>query len=217
MSVSIVLADDHRILREGLKSIITKDSSLIMVGEAENGRDTVALVKALEPDIVIMDVSMPGLNGIEATQKITKLGLKTKVLALSGHDSGKFVKGMLQAGAAGYLLKQCAGEELINAIITVASGKVYVSPNIASLVVNDYVAHLSGEASIGKESLSSREREVLQLIAEGHSTSKIAETLFLSVKTIESHRKNMMDKLGIRNVAGLTKYAIREGITNLDS
>lgn len=217
LKTSVILADDHRILREGLRTIISSEPSLEIVGETENGRETVNLVRRTEPDIVIMDVSMPDLNGIDATQRIIDLGLTTRVLALSGHSDEHFVKGMLQAGASGYLLKECAGEELVLALRTIAQGRVYVSPSVASLMVNDYVANLDGGLSGEKPALSSREREVLQLIAEGHGTSQIAESLHLSVKTVESHRKNVMDKLGIRNVAGLTKYAIREGITSLDN
>ena len=159
---------------------------------------------------------LPDLNGIDATRRIQELGLRCKVLALSMHAEEQYVKGMLQAGAAGYILKDCAGEELVNAIRTVMRNRVYVSPDIAGVIVSDYVAHLSGEVSSEAPRLSVREREVLQLIAEGRSTADIAERLHVSVKTIETHRKRLMDKLEIRSVAGLTKYAIREGITSLE-
>ncbi len=217
MPIRVILADDHRILREGLRSVLEAESNIEVVAEAQNGRETVKLVRRLEPDIVVMDVAMPDLNGVDATAKIRGAGLSTKVLALSMHSDGQYVRGMLKAGASGYLLKDCAGEELAAAIRTVMGNRVYVSPDIAGVIVGDYVQHLSGEATPGgSPALSTREREVLQLIAEGKSTAQIAEQIHVSVKTVETHRKRLMDKLEIRNVAELTKYAIREGITSLD-
>jgi two-component system response regulator NreC len=217
MHVKVVLADDHRIVREGLKAILASEPDFEIAGEASNGRETVTLARKIEPDVIVMDVSMPDLNGIDATQRIMDMGLGCRILALSGHAEEQFVKGMLQAGAVGYLLKECAGEELTLALHTVNRGRIYVSPDIASVVVNDYVALLTGDVTAEGPVLSTREREVLQLIAEGGTTAHIAENLNVSVKTVESHRKHIMDKLDIRNVAGLTKYAIREGISSLDS
>lgn len=217
MAVQVILADDHRIVREGLVAMLSSDPGIEVVGECGNGRDTVNMARKLQPDLIVMDVSMPDLNGIDATRRIMGLKNNTKVLALSSHSDEQFVKGMLQAGASGYLLKECAGNELILAIRTIRRGRVYVSPEVAGLIVNDYVSRLSGDVVRDKPILSSREREVLQLIAEGRSTSQIGEQLHLSVKTVESHRKRIMDKLEIRNVAGLTKYAIKEGLTSLDS
>ena len=216
MAARVILADDHRIVREGLRSVLEGESAVEVVGETDNGRDTVAMAKELEPDIVIMDISMPDLNGVDATRKIVELGLPSRVLGLSAHTDEKFIKGMLVAGASGYLLKDCAGEELLLAIQTLVQGGVYVSPAVADLVVSDFRAHVSGTAVTDEELLSLREREVLQLIAEGKTTAAIAEALHVSVKTIETHRKNVMDKVGVRNVAGLTKYAIRIGLTNLE-
>jgi len=216
MRIRVVLADDHRIVREGLRAILASETEFEIVGEAANGRDTVNLARKIEPDVIVMDVSMPDLNGIDATRQIVDMGLSCKILALSGHADEHFVKGMLQAGAAGYLLKECAGEELTLALRTVYQGRIYVSPDVAGIIVNDYVAHLTGAVTAETPLLSSREREVLQLIAEGRTTAQIAEHLNLSVKTVESHRKHVMDKLDIHSVAGLTKYAIREGISSID-
>ncbi len=214
--MQVILADDHRIVREGLVAMLAADPGIEVVGECGNGRDTITMARKLQPDLIVMDVSMPDLNGIDATRRIVEMRNNIKVVALSSHSDERLVKGMLQAGASGYLLKECAGKELILAIRTIRRGKVYVSPEVAGVIVNDYVSMLSGDAKPESAVLSSREREVLQLIAEGQSTSQIGERLHLSVKTVESHRKRIMDKLGIRNVAGLTKYAIREGITSLD-
>ncbi|MEO1081323.1 MAG: response regulator transcription factor [Pseudomonadota bacterium] len=216
MPATVVLVDDHRLVREGLRSVLADAPDVEVVGEADNGRDSITLVRQLKPSIIVMDVTMPDLNGIDATSKIGELGLDTKVLALSGHKEESFIKGMLQAGASGYLLKDCASEELLIAIRALADGGMYVSPGVANLVVGDYVAHLSGSATAEKDVLSTREREVLQLISEGVTTAQIAERLSLSVKTVETHRKNVMDKLGVRNIAGLTKYAVRHGLTTLD-
>ncbi|MEM9315847.1 MAG: response regulator transcription factor [Pseudomonadota bacterium] len=216
MPATVVLADDHRLVREGLRSVLADASDIEVVGEAENGRDSIALVRRLKPSIIVMDVSMPDLNGIDATRKIVETGLETRVLALSGHRDEMFVKGMLQAGASGYLLKDCASEELLTAIRTLTGGGMHVSPAVASIVVADYLAHVAGTVTPKEAALSTREREVLQLIAEGLTTARIAERLNLSVKTVESHRAKVMDKVGVRNIAGLTKYAIRHGLTTLD-
>ncbi|MEM6900281.1 MAG: response regulator transcription factor [Pseudomonadota bacterium] len=216
MPATVVLVDDHRIVREGLRTVLAGETDIDVVGEAENGRDSIALVRKLKPSIIVMDVSMPDLNGMDATQKILQACVDTRILALSGHQDEVFVKGMLKAGASGYLLKDCASEELLVAIRTLSRGGMYISPAVASVVVTDYVAHLSGAATADAAVLSLREREVLQLIAEGLTTGDIAVRLVLSVKTIESHRKSIMDKLGVRNIAGLTKYAIRHGLTTLD-
>ncbi|MGI9332273.1 MAG: response regulator [Gammaproteobacteria bacterium] len=215
MSIKVILADDHRIMRDGLRSVLESESGFEIVGEAQNGREAVKLTRQLEPDVVVMDVGMPDLNGVDATSQIADLGLSTKVVALSMHAEGQYVQGMLQAGAAGYILKDCAGDELVQALQAVMSNRSYVSPQITDVIVSDYVARLSGEVTAQAPVLSTREREVLQLISEGQSTASIAERLHVSVKTVETHRKRLMDKLDIRSVAGLTKYAIREGITSV--
>ena len=210
----VILADDHKILREGLRTLLEQEKDIHVVGEADNGRSSVKLTGELAPDVVIMDVAMPDLNGIDATRRITVAQPQARVLALSMHSDGRYVKGMLQAGARGYILKDCAAEELTHAIRTVMAGQIYVSPGVTGAIVNDYVRQLS--STDVPATLTHREREVLQLLAEGGSTANIAIELHLSVKTIETHRKRIMDKLGLRSIAELTKYAIREGITTLD-
>ena len=210
----VLLADDHKILRQGLRTLLEREKDIQIVGEADNGRSSVKLTGELAPDVVIMDVAMPDLNGIDATRHITEAEPRTRVLALSMHSDGRYVKGMLQAGARGYILKDCAAEELTHAIRTVMAGQVYVSPGVTGAIVNDYVRQLS--AADGPATLTRREREVLQLLAEGGSTANIAAGLHLSVKTIETHRKRIMDKLSLRSIAELTKYAIREGITTVE-
>jgi DNA-binding NarL/FixJ family response regulator len=211
----VLLADDHKILRQGLRTLLEQEKDIHVVGEAENGRTSVKLAGELAPDVVIMDVAMPDLNGIDATRRITESEPRTRVLALSMHSDGRYVKGMLQAGARGYILKDCAAEELTRAIRAVMADQVYVSPGVTGTIVDDYVRQLSAETD-EPATLTPREREVLQLLAEGASTANIAAELHLSVKTIETHRKRIMDKLSLRSIAELTKYAIREGITTLE-
>jgi DNA-binding NarL/FixJ family response regulator len=213
----IIIADDHKIIRDGLKSLISQYSDLTVVAEAGDGRHAVELVRELHPDVVIMDVNMPELNGIDATRQIVTESPDTHVIALSMHSDRRFVNAMLKAGAYGYLLKDCAFEEIIRAIKTVLNGQMYLSATITSQVVDDLITKKSGENESTLSMLSDREREVLQLLAEGNSTKEIASTMNISVKTIESHRKNIMDKIDLRSVAELTKFAIREGLTSLDT
>ena len=215
MSVRIILAEEHRITREGLVNLLQERSDMEVVGEAENGREAVRLASELSPDLVIMDVTMPDLNGIDATRIITSGSNNTKVIALSMYSDKQFVQGMIQAGASGYLLKDCAFEELVSAIQAVIQGNTYLSPGIAGIVVQDYLNKLTTDRSSADTVLTNREREVLQLIAEGKSTKEIAARLGVSVKTIETHRRQIMEKLGIFSIAELTKYAIREGLTSL--
>ncbi len=215
MSVRIILAEDHRITREGLVNLLKERSDMEVVGEAENGREAVKLASELSPDLVIMDVTMPDLNGIDATRIITSGSNNTKVIALSMYSDKQFVQGMIQAGASGYLLKDCAFEELVSAIQAVIHGDTYLSPGIAGIVVRDYLNKLTTDRSSADTVLTTREREVLQLIAEGNSTKEIAARLSVSVKTVETHRRQIMEKLGIFSIAELTKYAIREGLTSL--
>jgi DNA-binding NarL/FixJ family response regulator len=186
-----------------------------VVGEAGDGREVIRLNQDLQPDVLIMDITMPNLNGIDATRRIVKQNPDTRIIALSMHSDHHFVAEMLQAGATAYLLKDCVSDELVKAIRLVCQGKTYLSPEIASLLVKDYRSHVRRLATPKSETLSPREREVLQLLAEGNSTRTIAGKLFLSIKTIEAHRAQIMRKLDIRSVAELTKYAIREGLTSL--
>jgi len=217
MSLRILLADDHRIMREGLRSLLEKQPGMEVIAEAENGRTTVQLSRELKPDVVVMDIAMPDLNGIEATRQILTESPDVKVTALSMLSDTKFVREMLSAGASGYLLKDSAFEELGKALRTVINNQIYLSPKIASLVVKDYLGNIANKDSSASPVLTNREREVLQLLAEGKSTKQIASSLYVSVKTIETHRKKIMDKLGINSIAELTKYAVREGLTSLDS
>ncbi|MCD6216625.1 response regulator transcription factor [bacterium] len=214
---TLIIADDHKIIRDGLKSLISPHSDLQVVAEAGDGRRAVELVRELRPDVVIMDVNMPELNGIDATRQIVSEIPDTRVIALSMYSDRRFVNAMLKAGASGYLLKDCAFEEIIRAIKTVLNGQMYLSATITSQVVDDLITKKAGENESTLSMLSNREREVLQLLAEGNSTKEIASTMNVSVKTIESHRKNIMDKIDLRSVAELTKFAIREGLTSLDT
>ncbi len=214
--IHILLADDHKIVRDGLRALIEKQTGMEVVAEAETGLDAVRITRKLQPNVVIMDIGMPEMNGVEATREIKGSMSEVKIIALSMHSDRRFVLQMLKAGASGYLLKDSAFEELAVAIRTVSGGKPYLSPRVTDVVINEYLQNLpSGEASAFTV-LSPREREVLQLMAEGKSTKEIAGSLNLSVKTIESHRQQIMEKLEIHSVAELTKYAIREGLTSLD-
>jgi DNA-binding NarL/FixJ family response regulator len=217
MSIKILLADDHKIMRAGLRSLLEKEHDMKVVAEASQGRTAVRLAREHAPDVVIIDITMPDLNGVEASHQILAENPETKVVALSMHSDEQFVAGMLKAGASGYLLKDCAAEELCHAIRAVMAGETYLSPKIASIVVEDYRRDLSRAELTHPPELTSREREVLQLVAEGQTSKNIAERLHVSVKTVEAHRQQIMDKLNIRTVAGLTKYAIRKGITSIQS
>ena len=217
MSIKVLLVDDHALIREGLRSLLEKQPDVQVVGEAEDGRRAYELVAELSPDIVIMDVTMPRLGGIEATRQITSEFPSIKVIALSIHSKRRFVADMLSAGAAGYILKECLFDELVQAIQAVVAGGRYLSPRITDVVVDDYVKRLSGGVDSPLASLTGREREVLQLVAEGKSTKQIAVELHVSTKTIEANRRQIMEKLDMHSVAELTKYAIREGITALDT
>jgi two-component system, NarL family, response regulator NreC len=216
MSIRIIIADDHRIIREGIRTLLNRETDIEVVGEAENGRRSVELVLELKPDVIVMDITMPDLNGIEATRQILSKVPNARVIALSMHSDRRFVTGVIGAGASGYLFKDCAFQELAEAIRIVADGKIYLSPKIAGIVRDDYINGLGGAPS-ALSVLSDREREVLQLIAEGFTVNQISAKLFISAKTIETHRKNIMDKLNIHSVAELTKLAVREGLTSLES
>jgi two-component system response regulator NreC len=217
MKVRILLADDHKIVRDGLRALLEKQPGMAVVGEADNGRATVSLTRDLLPELVIMDIGMPDLNGIDATRQIVNEFPGVKVIALSMHSDRRFVAQMFRAGASGYLLKDCAFEELARAVRAVLKNQTYLSPAVAGPVMEDYVHHLAAVANAESCALSPREREVLQLLAEGKSTREVAALLCVSVKTIETHRQQIMAKLNIHNVAELIKYAIREGLTSLES
>jgi DNA-binding NarL/FixJ family response regulator len=215
MTIRIVIADDHKIVRNGLRSLIEKELDIEVIAEADNGRSVVRIATELAPEVVVMDIAMPDLNGIEATRQIINALPRTKVIALSMHADKRYVMEMLKAGASGYILKDNAYEELASAIRTAMRNRTYLSPQVAETVIGDYVKLAMTANDSAFSLLSAREREVLQLFAEGKSTAQIAESLYLSVKTVETYRQHIMEKLNIRSIAELTKYAIREGLTSL--
>jgi DNA-binding NarL/FixJ family response regulator len=214
--VRILLVDDHKIIRDGLRAILEKQVGMEVVGEAANGHEAIALLPEVRPNVVIMDVTMPGLNGIDATRRIASAFPDVKVIGLSMNSDRRYVLAMLSAGACGYLLKNAAADELIRAIHAVSTGLTYLSPGIAGVVVDTLVRHASAGEPAPASALSSREREVLQLLAEGRTSKEIAAQLNVAVPTIETHRRQIMSKLNLRSIAELTKYAIREGLTSLD-
>ncbi len=213
-AIKILLADDHEILREGLRRMIEKEPDMEVIGEAEDGRSIVKLAKKLAPDVIVMDITMPDLNGMDATRKIVSEVPGTKVLALSMHQDRKYVSGMLEAGASGYILKGCKFEELVTAIRSVARKNVYLSPKVADMVVKGYLGKTPKK--FAEPILSDREREVIQLLAEGHSVKEAAYKLGVSAKTVETHRRHIMEKLQISNSSEIVKYALREGLITLD-
>ena len=215
MTTRILLAEDQRMMREGLRALLDPVPGVAVVAEAENGRCAVKLCRDLRPDVVIMDVSMPDLNGIEATRQIMATQPEIRVIALSIHSDRRFVIEMFRAGACGYLLKDCAFEELFRAIEVVSHGQPYLSPGIAGVAVDEFRLTAAAGAPAPAPALTTREREVLQLTAEGKSTKEIAALLQVSVKTIETHLRQIMDKLQLNSIAELTRYAIREGLTSL--
>lgn len=216
MAIRILLADDHTIMQEGLRALLEKEPDMEVVAEAKNGREAVSLAFKFRPDVVIVDISMPGLNGMDATSRIMTEAPETRIIGLSMHSDEQFVSGMFRAGAVGYLLKDCAAEELCYAIRSVYKDGTYLSPPIASIVRDKYVRDLLELEDLDAVSLTSREREVVQLLAEGKTSKETAAHLNLSIRTIEAHRRQIMSKLGLSSVAQLTKYAIREGLTSVD-
>lgn len=214
MAAQILITDDHKLLREGLRSLL-ENRGFEVAGEAEDGRSAVKLAKQLKPDAVIIDISMPGLNGIEATKQIHQNSPEVKIVVLSMRADSRAILAALAAGASAYLLKEAAFEEMVTALGAALKGQTYISPAIAHVVVQNSVEHWSANPEYLRRGISGREREILQLVAEGRSSKEMAASLFVSVKTIETHRKQIMDKLNLHSVAELTKYAIREGVTSL--
>jgi DNA-binding NarL/FixJ family response regulator len=215
-NVRVLVADDHDVVRSGIRGVLETQAGVEVVGEANNGRDAVELSRQLQPDIVVLDLSMPQLNGLEAARQILAMDQGARVLILSMHATRQFVGEVLKAGASGYLLKNNAVAELPAAIAAVSVGRRYLSPGITELVVEDYVRHVPSSGAVAQSVLSAREREVLQLLAEGKTSKEIAADLDVSTKTVDAHRAQIMDKLGIRSVAELTKFAVREGLTPLE-
>jgi len=217
MKTRVLLVDDHQMMRQGLRSLLAQASDIEVVGEADNGRTALDLVRTLSPDVVVMDVGMPELNGVDATRRIRAEHPGVKVIALSTHTDKRYVHHMLDAGACGYVLKIAAHDELLRAVRAASVGKTYLSPEITGLVVERSTSsHPRGELT-AFSTLGAREREVLQLVAEGKTSSETAKQMHISLKTVESHRRNIVQKLGLHGTAELTKYAIREGLTSLDN
>jgi two-component system, NarL family, response regulator NreC len=214
MALQILVTDDHQLLREGLRSLL-ESQGFRVTGEAAEGRTAVKLAKTLQPDAVIIDISMPGLNGIDATKQIHQDCPEVKVIVLSMRSDSRAVLEAFAAGASAYLLKEAAFEEVVVALKVAMQGKTYLSPAIAHLVVRHSVEHWSAGSGQMRRGISGREREILQLVAEGRSSKEMAASLYVSVKTIETHRKQIMDKLNLHSIAELTKYAIREGVTSV--
>ena len=217
MGIKILIVDDHGILREGLRLLFESQPDFQVVAEAESGRSALELTKKHLPEVVIMDVSMPGLNGIEATKLICNAHPSIKVIGLSVHINKQYILGMLKAGASGYLLKSCSWDEIVKAIRAVMQNRIYLSEGIDDILIKDYMELLSKEDNSAYSVLSDRECEVLQLLAEGKTCKEIAFTLNLSSKTVDVFRFKIMKKLGLNSIAELTKYAIREGIISLET
>ena len=214
--ISIIIVDDHSIIRHGLKQSLSQEKDMVVVAEANSGRGAIELMSAHKPDIIIMDVSMPDMNGIEATRQILKLNPGVKILALSMHPEKQFVLSMIRSGARGYILKTNFFKELLIAIRTVMEGNVFLSPEITEHLVKYAISPDEEGELLGLYALTTREREILQLLAEGWTNSRIAEQFFISKKTVASHRQNIMKKLNLYNISALTKFAIKQGITTLE-
>ena len=212
----VLLVEDHIVVRQGLKALLSDEADIQIVGEADNGREALSLMATLQPDVVLMDISMPGLNGIEATWQIRQRHPDIKVVILSMHASEEYVFQVLRAGASGYVLKQSDSSEVLTAIRSTLSGGSFLSPAISRTVINDYVRRIEArDHASDLDLLTSREREVLQLLAEGLSNRAIAEQLSISIKTVETHRSNIMSKLDLNNKTDLVKYALRKGWATL--
>ncbi len=213
MTIRVLLVDDHRVLREALRSLLQAETDIAVVGEATNGREAIKLIGALKPDVVLLDVAMPEMNGLEAAARIRTRYAATKILALSGHVDKRYVLGMLAAGVAGYVSKNTAARELVQAIRAVAAGQSFLGPELAEAVVGGLRELRKGGGAL--QSLGRREREVLQLLSEGYRSAAIAAQLSISVDTVMAHRRNIMRKLHLHSVSELTKFAVREGLTEL--
>jgi len=216
MSTTIVLVDDHKMMRDGLRAVIEKEDEIRLVGEAENGRKALELARELLPDVVVMDVGMPDMNGIEATRQILAENPDLKVIALSTHDDERYVHAILDAGASGYVLKKGASDELLRAIEAARRGEYFLSPAITAGVVRDRAPRADQRAASAYVKLTPCERQVLQMLAEGKTSRQIALALSRSARTVETQRRDIMRKLDIHSIAELTKYAVREGLTDLE-
>jgi DNA-binding NarL/FixJ family response regulator len=216
--IRVLIADDHAIVREGIRMILDSHEDIEVVGEAADGRETIGRVEELRPDVVLMDIAMPGLGGLEATLEIVKAHPESKVLVLTQYDDNEYIFRFLKAGAAGYVLKKTVGSDLVSAIRAVAQGNSFLDPTIADRVIKGYLEHPEGGSDETLyDRLSDREKMVFKLVAEGYTSRQIADTLFLSVKTVMTHRANIMEKLALHNRAELIKYAIRRGVIAPDA
>jgi DNA-binding NarL/FixJ family response regulator len=215
MSIRIIIADDHQLFREGLANLLADSKDIEILAQAGNGKEAIAKARELNPDVLIMDIGMPVMDGVEATRKLLQELPGSRVIALSMHADKQYIKGMFEAGASGYLFKNCAYNELITAIRTVHEGKKYLSDRITEIMIQDY---LGKEEAIpaGDNELTEREAEILKLIAEGVSTNEISERLFVSIKTIGTHKQHILEKLNLKTTTDLVKYAIKKGIISLD-
>lgn len=216
--IAVLLAEDHTIVREGLRSLLSREADIEVVGEAADGRDATRLARELQPDVVVMDLSMPGLNGVDATRQIVRHCPRTRVVALSMHPGEEYVRPAIRAGVSGYLLKGSGIADLVRATRAVAAGEAFFSPAVARILLQDAQSR-DDDAAAGDPgaSLTVREREILQLVAEGRSGPEIARLLHISVKTVEGHRGRLMRKLDIHDIAGLVRYAVRTGLVPADS
>jgi DNA-binding NarL/FixJ family response regulator len=221
MTWRLVLADDHRLIREGLQALLAREPDIEVVGLAEDGAAAVRLVRTLLPDVLVTDVAMPGLNGIEAVRRVRAQHAQVRVICLSMHGDQRSVVAAIDAGASGYVLKDSSCDELAQAVRNVAAGRIHLSPPLMGLLVDEVRARQRGApnpvAPPPRQSLTQREREIVQLFAEDLSTQDIAERLHLSAKTVATHRENITRKLGVRGIAGLTRYAVREGISSVEA
>ncbi len=214
--IKLLLADDHEMLRSGLRTLVQAEQGMTVVGEASDGRIAVRMAAELRPDVVVMDVVMPELNGVDATRQITTAHADVRVICLTGRSDERVIGDALTAGAAGFVRKESAFEELAAAVRAVVAGKTYVSPSLAAAMDRPVDGDGAGPSTAGHPRLSGREREVLQLISEGKATKEVAASLHVSVKTVETHRANLMNKLNLFSVAELTKYAVRQGLSALE-
>ncbi|MBI2831564.1 MAG: response regulator transcription factor [Chloroflexi bacterium] len=216
--IRVLVADDHGIVREGIRMILSPHEDIEVVGEAADGKEAIERAIELSPDVVLMDIAMPGLGGLEATLEIMKIRPRTRILVLTQYTDTEYIYRFLKAGAAGYVLKKAVGSDLLAAIRAVSQGRAFVDPEIADKVIKGFLERTEvPEDELLYDGLSDREKQVLKLIAEGNTAQQIADTLHLSIKTIMTHRTNLMEKLGFHNRAELIKYAIRKGLVRSDS
>lgn len=215
MKIKVLVVDDHQLFREGIVTLLFSADNIEVVAQAEDGLDAIEKAKHYKPDVVLLDITMPRMNGIEATKKLKALMPGIKIVSLSMHSEKQYVKGVLEAGADGYLLKNCTYRQLTDAIQSVCDGKKYLSEDITGMVISGYLEPSSSEAS-EYERLSIREKEIFHLFAEGKSTREISELLFISVKTVNTHKQNILEKLELKSNTDLVKYALKNGLINLE-